>query len=142
MTTPAGRNRPPGETGGSDQRPARRLVGAALHFDLAAELKSLKGEATWQQRDRDARTLVEETGIHVTLVALKEGALMREHRAPGWVSIQALDGRMRVQAPGQAVDLTPGDVLVLDRGVPHDVEALAESAFLLTVAAPERDPPS
>jgi hypothetical protein len=33
-------------------------------------------------------------------------------------------------------DLPQGRLLVLDRGVQHDVEALQDSAFLLTVAWP------
>ncbi len=30
-----------------------------------------------------------------------------------------------------------GQLLVLDRSVPHDVDALEDSAFLLTIAWPE-----
>ena len=34
-------------------------------------------------------------------------------------------------------DLTQGDLLTLERCLEHDVEALEESAFLLTIAWPE-----
>jgi quercetin dioxygenase-like cupin family protein len=34
-------------------------------------------------------------------------------------------------------DLPQGNLLALDRGVAHDVEALEDSAFLLTIAWPE-----
>jgi hypothetical protein len=34
-------------------------------------------------------------------------------------------------------DLPQGKMLVLDRAVTHDVEAVEESAFLLTVAYPQ-----
>ena len=36
------------------------------------------------------------------------------------------------------VDLPVGRLLVLDQNVPHDVEALEESAFLLAIALPDR----
>jgi quercetin dioxygenase-like cupin family protein len=137
MTQPH-RDRPLGETSGSGQRPARRLAASSLDFDMDTELGSLKQESSWQRGDRNARTLVEEPGLRVTLTALKAGTLVREHRADGWVSIQTTHGHLRVHLPQREVDLPAGHLLVLDRGVRHDVEALdQESAFLLTVATPD-----
>jgi len=42
---------------------------------------------------------------------------------------------MHVEA--KAFDLPAGHLLALERTVPHDVEALEDSAFLLTIAWPE-----
>jgi quercetin dioxygenase-like cupin family protein len=137
MSTPP-RDRPLGQTSGSDQRPARELTGAAMDFDLAAELATLKQEASWQRGDRNARTLVERGGIRLVLTALKTGARLREHQTPGWVSIHAIAGHLRIAAAGREVDLPAGHVLVLARDEPHDVEAVEDSAFLLTVAGLER----
>jgi quercetin dioxygenase-like cupin family protein len=137
MTTESHRDRPLGETSGSGQRPARRLVAASLDFDLEAELSSLKEEPSWLRGDRNARTLVEEPAFRVTLTALKAATRVREHRTDGWVSIQTTRGHLRVHLPQREVDLPAGRVVVLEPGVPHDVEALDdESAFLLTVAMP------
>ncbi len=61
---------------------------------------------------------------------------MEEHRAPGRLSLQTLTGRLRLQVHDQTIDLPAGHVLVLDPDVAHDVEALEESAFLLTIAWP------
>ena len=38
---------------------------------------------------------------------------------------------------GSLVDLPAGNLLALDRGVLHDVEALDDSAFVLTIASSE-----
>jgi quercetin dioxygenase-like cupin family protein len=43
-----------------------------------------------------------------------------------------------VRAQGRTFDLPAGSLLALDQGIPHDVEALEESAFLLTIAWPGR----
>ncbi|HEX8968167.1 MAG TPA: hypothetical protein VF937_09820 [Chloroflexota bacterium] len=138
MTQPH-RERPPGQTSGSGQRPARRLAASSLDFDLDAELASLKQELTWQRGDRNARTLVEEPGLRVTLTALKAGTRVREHRTDGWVSIQTLRGHLRIHLPQRELDLAVGRLVVLDRDVAHDVEAPdQESAFLLTVSTPDR----
>ena len=37
---------------------------------------------------------------------------------------------------GRTFDLPAGTLLTLDQNLPHDVEALEESAFLLTIAWP------
>jgi quercetin dioxygenase-like cupin family protein len=135
MTTESHRDRPLGETSGSQQRPARRLVSTSLDFDLATELTSLKEEASWVRGDRNARTLVEEPAFRVTLTVLKTGTRVREHRTDCWVSIQTTQGHLRLHLPDREVDLPLGRVVVLEPGVPHDVEALeVESAFLLTLA--------
>ncbi len=134
MPSSSPRQRPPGETSGSRQRPARNLAGSALAFDLAAELASLKREESWGRGDRNARTLVEEPGFRLILTALKPGALVREHRTAGWVSIESVAGHLRVHVPDRVIDLPDGHVVVLDRDVPHDLEAVDECAFLLAVA--------
>jgi quercetin dioxygenase-like cupin family protein len=45
-----------------------------------------------------------------------------------------LSGHMRLNACGRTFNLMPGSLLALDKGASHDVEALEESAFLLTIA--------
>ena len=129
------RDRPVGETSGSAQRPARRLTASSLAFDLALEQSLLEQEPSWVRGDRNARTLVEEPGIRIILTVLRLGTRIREHRTDGWVCIQTTRGHLRVHAAEREMDLPAGHVVVLDRGVPHDVEAVEDhSAFLLTVA--------
>jgi quercetin dioxygenase-like cupin family protein len=132
------RDRPLGETSGSEQRPARELTGAAMQFDMATELATLKQEPSWQRGDRNARTLVDTGGFRLVLTALKMGARLREHHTPGWVSIYTTTGHLIVRTAGRDVDLHTNDVLVLATDEPHEVEALEDSSFLLTVAGLHR----
>ena len=131
-----GPTRPTSETEGSRQRSAHPLAGPALTFDFASELEQLRREESYRAGDRNARTLVKEGGLRIVLTVLKDGARLREHSAPGPVSVQTLDGRVRLHAAGETVDLPVGGLLALDGNVAHDVEALEESAFLLTIALP------
>ncbi len=125
---------PPGETTGTDERPPRRLAGAALAFDLARELAQLHEERAWRQGDRNAKALVKEPDLHIVLIALRSGARMDQHRAAGRISVQTLAGHLRLHALGETVDLPVGRLVSLEQDVPHDVEALEESTFLLTIA--------
>lgn len=106
MSTPP-RDRPLGQTSGSDQRPARELTGAVMDFDISTELATLEQEPSWQRGDRNARTLVEKGGIRLVLTALKMGARLREHQTPGWVSIHAIAGHLRIGAGGRKVTFPP-----------------------------------
>lgn len=137
MTSPSdtehGRTRPPGVTSGSPQRPPQRLTGPALTFDLMREVDQLRAEPAWQDGDRNAKTLVKDPDFRVVLTTLKAGAGTALHQVETPVSVQVLSGRVRVHLPDGPVELGAGGLLALDRGVPHRVEALAESAFLLTL---------
>jgi hypothetical protein len=137
-TSPSHRDRPLGQTSGSEQRPARRLVASALDFDVDTELASLRQEPSYQRGDRNGRTLVEETGFRVTLTALKNGTLISEHQTRGWVSIQTTAGHVRVKLSDRLVDLPLGRLLILNQNVAYDVEALEESACLFAIALPDR----
>ena len=59
------------------------------------------------------------------------------HSEPGWGTGQ--NARTLVKYDDFRVDLHASSLLALDQGIPHDVEALAESAFLLTIAWPGRN---
>jgi quercetin dioxygenase-like cupin family protein len=74
------------------------------------------------------------------LTALKARSRIAPHQTEGRISIHALQGRIQVRAEGRTFNLPAGSLVALDQGIRHDVEALDDSAFLLTIAwHPERD---
>jgi quercetin dioxygenase-like cupin family protein len=110
-----------------------------LEFDIARELQQLHREGGWQS-GQNAKTLVKYDGLRVVLIALKARSRIPEHHTEGQVSIQTVVGHIQVRAQGRTFELRLGGLLALDQGVPHDVEAVEESAFLLTIARPgEKD---
>ena len=121
---------------GSSHHPAPGLTRPAPVVDLAAEVKALKESASWEHAHNSARTLSRKGRLRVVLTAMRAGAILTEHRTPGEASIQAISGHLRVHLATQTVDLTAGSLIVLDPGAPHTVEALEESAFLLTLVWP------
>ena len=104
-----------------------------MEFDLPAEIHRLQTETTWNT-GQNARTLIKYDDFRVVLVALAAKARMQEHKAQGRISVHVLSGHIQLRASGRTFSLRPGGLLALDQGVPHDVEALEESAFLLTIA--------
>jgi quercetin dioxygenase-like cupin family protein len=111
------------------------LASPFLEFDLISEVDRLHRESTWNT-GQNARTLIKYDDLRVVLMALKAGSRIPEHKANGRMSVQVLSGHIRLNASGRAFDLRPGSLLALDQRAPHDLEALDESAVLLTIAWP------
>ena len=93
----------------------------------------LRREDAYLRTGHSARTVVRETDLRVVLVAMKAGSRMPEHQADETTSIHVLAGSLRLNLPARAGDLGVGHLLLLERAVPHDVEAVAKSSFLLTL---------
>jgi quercetin dioxygenase-like cupin family protein len=106
-----------------------------MEFDLPAEIDRLRTETTWST-GQNAKTLVKYDDLRVVLTALRAKARIPEHKTEGRISVHVISGHLRLRAGGRTFSLRPGSLLTLDHGVPHDVEALEESAFLLTIAWP------
>ena len=106
-----------------------------LEFDIARELEQLHREAGWQS-GQNAKTLVKHDGLRIVLIALKAGSRIPEHHTEAQISLQTVVGHIQVRALGRSFELRAGGLIALDQGVPHEVEAVEESAFLLTIARP------
>jgi quercetin dioxygenase-like cupin family protein len=76
---------------------------------------------------------VKQPDFRIVLIALKKDGHLEEHKADARISIHTISGYLRLQVSRQAVDLPVGHLLALDRGLQHDVEAIVESSFLLTI---------
>ena len=122
--------------GASELTRLPQLAASIMEFDFAAEIAQLRQEDSWKRgTGRSSKTLAKHPDFRIVLTLLQAGAHVKEHKTGGRISIQGVMGRMRLRVPERTVELTPGKLLVLDTEVPHDVEAVEDSAFLLTVCA-------
>lgn len=132
MTVHNGRVREPGV-----------LAATSLKFNVEEEIRQLQAEPRWQA-GHTAKTIAKYADFRVVLVVMKAGAQLVRHRTAGRISIQACRGSIRVLFSGEfeseTVDMSAGDLFLLDREVAHNVEALTDCAFLLTIAWPPLDP--
>jgi quercetin dioxygenase-like cupin family protein len=104
-----------------------------LHIRLEEQIEALKREPTWRSGDRNAVTLTKDAALRLVLVAMKAGARLHEHQAAGPITVQAISGSVRLSAGGQTLTLEPGHVAALESALEHEVEALQESAILVTL---------
>lgn len=123
----------------SHRRPhASSMADPFMEFDLPAEIHRLHTETTWST-GQNAKTLVKYDDFRIVLTALQENTRVPEHKTEGRISVQVLSGHIQVRASGRTFSLRAGGLLALDQDLPHEIEALEESAFLLTIAWPGRE---
>jgi quercetin dioxygenase-like cupin family protein len=104
-------------------------------FNLTAEVKELESRKPWP-KGLTSKTLLKTVDLRIVLIAMESAAKMEEHHSDGRISIHALSGTIRVHVQQQEAILRAGDLISLDRSIKHDVEAMEDSVFLLTIAWP------
>lgn len=108
-----------------------------LQFDIGKEIAQQRQEDSWLRgTGRSSKTLVKHPDLRIVLISMKANTRMHEHKATARISIQTISGHLRLRLVEQTVDLPAGHLLVLDQCLPHDVEALEDSAILLTLSWP------
>jgi quercetin dioxygenase-like cupin family protein len=105
-------------------------------FSVDAMVRDLLGRAR-NGSGRAADTVIggHERVLRQTVIALVKGAALSEHENPGEASVHVLTGRVRLAAGNASWDGRTGDLLEVP-DAPHSLEALEDSAVLLTVAKP------
>lgn len=111
------------------------LEGPLLKFELEEEIQKLRSEGRWQS-GHTARTLAKYPDFRVVLVVMKPGGHLEKHRTEGRISVHAVAGRINFRTAERSVVLSAGQMLTLERDIAHDVEAVTDSAILLTIAWP------
>lgn len=114
-----------------------QLAAPALKVCISKAVKQQQEHESWQRgTGRSSTTLAKYPDLRIVLVSMKANTRMHEHRAAGRASIMTLSGCIRLRLLEHTVDLPAGHLLALDYCVPHDIEALQQSSFLLTIAWP------
>lgn len=71
--------------------------------------------------------------LEVLRLVLPAGKIITEHKAPGEITVQCLEGRIAFTAGGKTQELIAGQMLYLTSGEPHALAALAPSSALVTI---------
>src|SRR5215471_2921953 len=95
------------------------LAAPILTLDLNREIEQLRSEGRWQS-GHTARTLAKYPDLRVVLVVMNAGGRLVKHRTEGRISVHSLAGRISLRTSEQSVDLSAGQMLMLERDIPHD----------------------
>jgi len=111
------------------------MIADLAHFDLAREMADFAHHKPWPSGIR-SKMLFKKKDLRVVLICMEAAATIKEHHADGTSSIQVLKGDIHYKTQGQIYHLQSGSLLTLGASINHDVVAITESAFLLTISWP------
>ena len=117
----------------AETAPTHGVPEAAWSFELHREVDALKDAAQYRATGHAARTLFKSPELRIVLIVLRRGAELKEHKTNQPVSLQVLEGAIRVALPKRTVEPAVGGLVLIEPTVLHDVIALADSAFLLSM---------
>ena len=104
-------------------------------FNLSQEIADSEQKKPWPS-GLYAKTLYKSDDFRTVLISMDPAAHMKEHHTDGTISIHVLKGSIRVKAQGTAHELKASSLFALAPAIKHDVEALENAAFLLTISWP------
>ena len=104
-------------------------------FSLQAMTRELLERAQGGSGGRAAATVIggHEKVLRQTVISMTKDTALTEHANPGEASVYVLHGRVKLASGDQTWEGRDGDLLIVP-DAPHSLQALADSAVLLTVA--------
>ncbi|HEY3412725.1 MAG TPA: cupin domain-containing protein [Armatimonadota bacterium] len=112
----------------------QRMEGPLHQFQIEEEVRSLYGEPEYRDGDHGQITLIHEGPLRVAVFAFHTGNELHDHRVSGPITVQVVSGRIVFSTDdGRSIEMKKGNLLSLEGGITHSVEALEDSVFLLTV---------
>ena len=79
-------------------------------------------------------TLFKTESLEVIRIVLPPGKEISEHRAPGEIVVQCLEGDITLAALEKSVELQAGELLYLKAREPHSVKSANGASMLLTIS--------
>jgi quercetin dioxygenase-like cupin family protein len=111
-----------------------RILDAPLvEMNLNNFIVQIKEEVTWATSSHNSITIFKSDDTTIVLIGMHPNAELKEHKAYGNIHVQVLSGKINFCTEQQTVLLQKGQMVALKRDIPHSVQALDESFFLLTV---------
>lgn len=77
------------------------------------------------------KVLMNEPGYRMVLLSMRAGQRIPEHASKGMVTLHAILGHITLYAGSFPNELYAGEVICIESGVPHRIEALEDSALLV-----------
>jgi len=78
-------------------------------------------------------TLFKTEHVEVIRIVMSAGKEFPEHKAPGEIIVQCLEGRIAFTASGKTEELEAGRMLYLETEAPHAIRCIEAASFLVTI---------
>lgn len=98
------------------------------------EIKSFNDSVEFNAKRVEIKVVIETPFSKEIRILLKEGQLMKEHKAPYPVLIHLIEGTVELGVTGKVVLMNSGDIIALEAGMLHDIMAKTNSTIRLTLS--------
>ncbi len=97
------------------------------------KVASLINDLQYHETRPTIQVLMEtETGKEIR-IAFKKGQVMKEHKTPFSIVVEIFEGAIDFGVNGTIHNLKKGDMVALEGGIPHDLNALETSTVRLSL---------
>lgn len=120
----------------------KKLDQPMMAFAIAEEISKIKADQPSTNQGKRSAVLAKNEHVSIVLAVLARGEALQEHQTDGQITVTVVEGAIRFDALNERVRLNAGGLLTLRPGIRHSVEALEDSAFVITVCAPTKAPAS
>lgn len=104
----------------------------ALHHAVPGEIIDIKPLGN-NIRQSVTSTLLKSRHLQVFRLILPTGKELCDHKVPGEITVQCLEGRVEFTSGGRTQELAAGELLYLDGGEPHALKGIKDASLLITV---------
>ena len=116
-------NRPEGD---------RVLDAPYVFIDINEYTQQIRDENAWHKNDRNGITVYKTDQLTMVIVGLHPKAILKNNVVDGIVTIQVMQGGVRVTTPDGDVEVRQNQLITFHRCIDHSIESLEESVLLLT----------
>ena len=116
----------------------KKLDQPMMAFAIAEEISKIKADQRSANQGKRSVVLAKNEHVSIVLAVLARDEVLQAHETEGQITVTVVQGAIRFDALNEGVRLTAGGLLTLRPGIRHSVEALEDSAFLITVCAPTK----
>lgn len=108
---------------------------SGVFLDLNQQVDRIFNDSSVKDESgRKTKMLVKYAEFRIALVTMRSGSRWDDHKTPARIFVQLLRGQIRFHTSGRTFELACGQLLTLDPGIVHSVDAVEDSAFLLTLS--------
>lgn len=104
----------------------------ALHHAVPGEIVDIRPLGSKLQETVTA-TLLKSDHLQVFRLVLLAGKEFREHKVPGEITVQCLEGVVEFSTRDHTQQLHAGELLYLDGGDPHALKGVEDASVLVTI---------
>ncbi|MDD3591670.1 MAG: cupin domain-containing protein [Sulfurovum sp.] len=85
--------------------------------------------------DKPVITLMGETSHSKEIrICMAKGNIMKEHTAPGAITIMLIEGKLLLESLGEEMVLEEGEMVCFEPRIPHSLQAMEACIIRLTLA--------